>query len=453
MLTGHVKSNLGHSEAASNISSAIKATLALENGFIPATIGVDGLNPKIKPDEWNIHVVTKGRSWPDTPIRRMGVNSFGFGGANAHVILEQAPSKEVRAKGNANTFVLPFSGSTNTALQARIQDLATYDHLDYLDIHDLAYTLCERRSHLQERGFLIATRDTLRDSLNINALHMVPQTASATSIAFVFTGQGAQWPQMGNELVHEFPLFRQTIEEMDSILQTLPDPPSWTIFQILTDPEASKSIHDVSLSQPICTAVQIALTRLLASWNVIPTAVIGHSSGEIAAAFAAGHISLANAILAAFLRGAAVSQQDSADEGDMLAAGVDASSATQLICEAGLNGGIRVACVNSPENTTISGDVTGVDAMVTLLESQRLFVRKLRTGGRAYHSHHVQAVGQSYQDAMERAFCSADNDNSFRFPTNQAVFISSALAKCAPMALALRTGDRTWRVPCFSPKP
>lgn len=428
MLTEQVKSNLGHSEAASGISSVIKATLALENGFIPATVGVNGLNPRIKPNEWNIQVVTKGRSWPDTPIRRMGINSFGFGGANAHVILEQAPSKDIKAKGNANTFVLPFSGSTNTALQARIRDLATYDQLDYLDIHDLAYTLCERRSHLQERGFLIATRDTLRDSLNIKGLQTIPQNGpsiSATSIAFVFTGQGAQWPQMGKELAHEFPLFRQTIKEMDSVLQDLQDPPNWSIFQVLTDPEASKSIHDVSLSQPVCTAVQIALTRLLTSWNVIPTAVMGHSSGEIAAAFAAGHISLANAILAAFLRGAAVRQEDLAVEGGMLAAGLDASSATQLIREAGLDGKIRVACVNSPESTTISGDVTGIDAMMTLLESRRLFVRKLRTGGRAYHSHHMQAVGQRYQDAMERAFYSADKDSSFRFLTSQAIFISS----------------------------
>ncbi|KAH8657723.1 polyketide synthase [Xylariales sp. PMI_506] len=438
ILVGSVKSNLGHSEAASGISSVIKATLMLEKGVIPATIGVRKLNPKIRSKEWNVDVVTKAREFPTEALRgrrRVGVNSFGYGGANAHVVLESAPaflnqaspadkyewhpSRSAQDR-ERSKYLLPFSAFTQASLEARVADLATWSDLEGVELSDLAATLGQRRTHFKQRGFLVAGKDDLREKLNAGELRLGRGQTAPADYAFVFTGQGAQWPQMGKELLDEFPIFAAAISEMDSVLAALPHPPAWTIAGALREPKETSQVGEVAFSQPLCTAVQIGLVKLLAQWKILPQAVVGHSSGEIAAAFAAGHISLAEAIVAAYYRGYVVSNQRM--NGAMMAAGMSAAQADKEIAAAGLQGKAVVACINSPESVTISGDEDAVQTLLARFQDQKIFARALRTAGNAYHSHHMKTVGDQYQSLVTSAAKSFDLSSNM--VTNATMFSS-----------------------------
>ncbi|KAI0401620.1 reducing type I polyketide synthase 10 [Xylaria palmicola] len=410
LLIGSVKTNVGHSEAASGISSVIKATMALERGFIPPTYGLKNINPKLRVEERNIKIPTELTKWPEyvSRVRCIGINSFGYGGANAHCILEEAPSSQVRQSLVArrsvhqSSVVLPLSAATQASLDSRVADLSTFDFGD-TDILDLAYTLASRRSNLGSRGFLVAPRgDEIAKSFKEQAFTTGTAAPEGTAkpLAFVFTGQGSQWAGMCRELFSEFSIFNNAIAEMDSVLRSLPDRPNWTLQEALIDSENPDLINQASRSQPCCTAIQIALLQLLASWDILPATTVGHSSGEIAAAFAAGHVSAAEAIVIAYYRGfyASTNQQD----GAMMAAGLSEAAAVEEISKLELTQQIRVACVNAPESVTISGDSAGIDQILGELQQRNIFARKLKTGGQAYHSHHMLSLGASYQNQLEK---------------------------------------------------
>ncbi|RDW80301.1 polyketide synthase-nonribosomal peptide synthetase-1 [Coleophoma cylindrospora] len=408
ILIGSIKSNLGHSEAASGISSVIKATLMLENAMIPATVGVRKLNPKIRAKEWNVDVVTELRPFASLGHRRVGVNSFGYGGANAHVVIENAPTKLTfhddtdDPTHQRSKYLLPFSAFTEASLKARVADLAAWPGLESTQLPDLAATLGQRRTHFKQRGFLVSSKDELHRNLTEQTLRLGRGQTAPPNYAFVFTGQGAQWPQMGQELIDEFPIFAAAISEMDSVLAALAHPPAWTIAGALREPKETSQVGAVTHSQPLCTAVQIGLVKLLSSWGIHPRAVVGHSSGEIAAAFASGKITIAEAIVAAYYRGYVVGGQTYM-KGMMMATGLSAASASIEIVAAGLEDKLVVACINSPENVTISGDEDAIQALQERLHSQKLFARTLRTDGNAYHSHHMKAHGDKYESLVTNA--------------------------------------------------
>ncbi|KAI0469310.1 reducing type I polyketide synthase 10 [Xylaria cf. heliscus] len=413
LIISAVKSNVGHSEAASGISSIIKTTMALERGLIPPTYGIKDINPKLKIKERNIVIPTHLTNWPGDPsrIRRVGINSFGYGGANAHVILEEAP-KDFGHKSFAeeskplvpgqSSVVLPLSASSMASLEARVADLAEHE-FGNTDLMDLAYTLGSRRTNFAVRGFIVAPRNKTISTL-FTSHALVKSAASPTSggvpFAFVFTGQGSQWPGMCRELFTEFPVFRGAVTEMDSVLNTLPHAPSWSLRDAILSTENPDLIHLPERSQPCCTAIQVALIQLLASWDIHPTVTVGHSSGEIAAAFAAGHISAAEAIVIAYYRGYLVSK--SQRDGAMMVAGLSESAVSKVISQNQLEGQLRVACVNSPESVTVSGDEYAVDRLLQLLQDDKAFSRKLKTGGQAYHSHHMLAIGEKYEQMLNQ---------------------------------------------------
>ncbi|KID64066.1 Beta-ketoacyl synthase, partial [Metarhizium hybridum] len=296
ILIGSIKSNLGHSEAASGISSIINSTLMLENGLIPATVGIRKLNPKIRLKEWNVDVVTELRPFPSLARRRVGVNSFGYGGANAHVVIESAPAK-LR------------SGSVTASpvyQRSKVANLATWPGFGSFQLPDLVARLGQRCTHFKNRGFLVFREKGLRENLTKQTLHLGRGQTAPLDYAFVFTGQGAQWPQMGKKLLDEFTILPVAISKMDSVLAALSHPPSWTIAGALRQPKETSQIGAVTHSQPLYTTVQIGLVKLLSSWGINPRAVVGHSSGEMTAAFASAKITLAKAIITAYYRRYAV---------------------------------------------------------------------------------------------------------------------------------------------------
>ena len=303
------------------------------------------------------------------------------------------------------TFLIPLSANTLTALETQASDLVAAN-LDHVNVVDLAHTLSTRRSRLAKRGYSLVGHKTLKDDLHPDCFRVnASGSYSPLPIAFVFTGQGAQWPQMGKQLIEEFPSFRSSIYELDAALQKLPERPSWTLQQAILEPAQSSRISHVTQSQPVCTAVQVALIQLLARWGIRPEGgVIGHSSGEIAAAYAAGLLTPEQAIIVAYYRGYVVGKSNNPTRGAMMAAGLSKETADLEIQSMGLEASIRVACVNSPESVTISGDESGIDALQAELKGRGLFARKLNTDGRAYHSHHMSLIGREYQDLLERTF-------------------------------------------------
>ncbi|OTB12751.1 hypothetical protein K445DRAFT_65805 [Daldinia sp. EC12] len=420
LLIGSVKTNVGHSEGASGLTSILKIVQSFESGQIAPSRGVVKLNPKLILAERNLKVATEVEKWP-RELRRASINSFGYGGANAHVILESVESylgqdyleKYSNSRGNPDArdkqklIVLPVSGSSSSSLDTIIQQISqTITQLhDEEAILNLAHTLTKGRDHLRHRSFLLAKHDKLSGKfVNLTADEAsLKRIINPLPLGFVFTGQGAQYAGMAKELLFENQHFRDTIRRLDGVLQALPSPytPGWTLEQTLLD-TANSRINEVTRSQPICTAVQVGLVDLLRTWGIYSTSVVGHSSGEIAAAYAAGLLTFSQAILVAYFRGYAVGTLRS--KGAMMAVGLSPEAAKLLIESKGLETQVRVACVNSPESVTLSGSPEGIDALGKDLQSENKFARKLETGGRAYHSHMMEEIGELYEGLLKPYF-------------------------------------------------
>lgn len=394
--------------------------------------------------ERNLKVATEVEDWPRA-LRRASVNSFGYGGANAHVILESADSylrdqhdtpltgrtspdgsiKELEDKQDQQqqSVVLPISAASSKSLEARVQQITqtvSETNHDDRNLQNLAFTLSQRRDHLRFKSFVVASTGstTAIQTADEDAGSGSNSSADPLPLAFVFTGQGAQYSGVAKELLSGNAHFRSTIRELDAVLQAQPAPykPSWTLEQTMLDDANTSRVNDVERSQPLCTAVQIALVDLMRSWGIDgPSAVVGHSSGEIAAAYTAGLLSSTQAILVAYFRGYAVGQLRT--KGTMMAAGLGPEPAKLLIKSKELETQVRVACVNAPESVTLSGSSEGIEILQRELQSQNQFARKLETGGRAYHSHMMTEIGALYQELLTPLFKSANGVADPQSPT------------------------------------
>ncbi|KAJ5973964.1 polyketide synthase [Penicillium waksmanii] len=391
---GSVKPNLGHSEGASGLTSLIKSVLALENRIIPPNIKFTNPNPDIPWDSYGLSVPTEPMPWPKSRRERISVNSFGIGGTNAHVILDSAQSfsvSPVPERPTTSPQLLVYSANTAKSLEAMIAGYKSYIQKNPARVCDLAFTLGNRREHLPYRAFAVKG---LLGTLTTSS----PLKSGATpSIVMVFTGQGAQWPQMGGHLIRSsfYPLFKKSIQSLDAHLQTLKHAPEWNIEEELLKAADTSRLNSAELSQPLCTAIQVALVDTFASVGVQPTAVVGHSSGEIAAAYAAGAITANEAITIAFYRGLVTNTQ--AKPGAMAAIGMGSDDVKRY-----LQPGVIVACENSPKSITLAGDAEAVEAVISRIKeaSPNILARKLHVN-KAYHSHHMVEIGADYHALIE----------------------------------------------------
>ncbi|KAI1307179.1 putative polyketide synthase [Xylaria venustula] len=323
-------------QGASAITSVMKAVVELENRTILPNIKFKIPNPEIPWGEARLTVPAEPTTWPEGRLERISINSFGIGGSNVHIVLDSAAS-----------FVLSDVEQTSKIAPDFQLLLLSAGHPDSL------------REHLQARGFCITRGDD-----------------DKRQIAFIFTGQGAQWPQMGKGLLQAYPETRA---------------PGWTLEEELLKPADTSLIAEAEISQPVNTTLQIALYNLLSRWNVSPVAVIGHSSGEIAAAYAAGSISMHDAILLAYYRGAVLKAQTRV--GAMAAVGLSYGEVAKW-----LRPGVVIACENSPVNVTLSGNTDALESVLSTIqrENPNVFQRRLKVN-KAYHSHHMQEVGHAYE--------------------------------------------------------
>ena len=203
---------------------------------------------------------------------------------------------------------------------------------------------------------------------------------------------------MGSQLFELYPSFARSIKALDHVLQLLPDPPSWSIQASLLAPALTSKIDEPELSQPLCTAIQIAMVNLLERWAITPVATVGHSSGEIAAAYTAGYVSAEDAMIAAFYRGKATLAGK--NNGAMLAVGVGATEITPYLQR--FEGKVGIACHNSPQSLTLSGDATAIDELAANMKKANIFARVLKTRGMAYHSNHMTDVAKAYETYLDK---------------------------------------------------
>ncbi|QKX62342.1 uncharacterized protein TRUGW13939_09501 [Talaromyces rugulosus] len=435
LIIGSIKSNIGHSEPAAGISGLIKIILAMENGVIPGNPTFIKPSPKIDFTGNKVKATRVAIPWPDQgyPVRRASINCFGFGGSNAHAVIDQ-PDESIRSshmssylgdtedeENNEDTdpearepvrpYLLVLSANDAVALKANVSVLC--NHMANLGVDaplaDLAYTLSERRSQLWHRAIL--TTDTT-NNLDDRAFSLGKKLAHTPKVCLVFTGQGAQWPQMGKELLAKFPQTRDILTELDAVLQAQPDPPTWSLEVELSQPRSPEHLRLPEFSQPLVTALQLCILSLLESWGVKPSAVVGHSSGEIAAAYAAGFLDRASAIKAAFYRGhAAVRRQADTDSNvGMLAVGLGPEQTQPFLDK---HSGAWIACYNSPSSVTISGYRNTLEALEKDIKATGHFARLLQVD-LAYHSPLMDIVSDEYGNLLrgDGKFRAINKDNA-----------------------------------------
>jgi acyl transferase domain-containing protein len=430
MYIGALKSNMGHAEATSGIAGLIKSLLVLEHGVIPPNKYPEQLNLVIAANWPQLKFPQEPTPWPVEGTKRISVNSFGYGGSNIHVILDDVVNflKENGLTAKHNTIVegetrKPLAIENSDALSAEIGApnnkllvISAFDqraverlsaaHEDWLHNHDLndavisdlAFTLSAHRSRFTWKTFSTASPESIKElswSTPVRVRH-------DTKVCFVFTGQGAQYYGMGREL-YKYEAFRKSMQNTDAYFKELGA--EWSLIDELYTVGAEKSnINRPELSQPICSAIQVAMLDLLTSWNIKCTTVIGHSSGEIAAAYASGAISRKSALMAAYFRGLAVAITRGLANIEGSMAAVLAKPELVEPHMAAHNAEYPedkavIACYNSPSNVTISGSKTSVARMIDILEGHGLTSRQLKVDV-GYHSHHMNLVGEVYAQLM-----------------------------------------------------
>jgi polyketide synthase 1/15 len=391
---GSIKSNMGHTQAAAGVAGVIKVVQAMRHGVMPATLHVDAPSPRVDWTSGAVSVLTEARAWPaDGRPRRAGVSSFGISGTNAHVIVEQAPPESIAVQPNSRPAVLPWviSARTADALTAQARRLLAHLHADQrLDPVDVGYSLA-RRSVFGHRAVVVgADRPALMAGLaGAAAAEPGPGVAMgragpAGKTVMVFPGQGSQCLGMGRELYGRLPEFAETFDavadELDRHLRLPLRHVVWGDDRHLLD--------RTEFAQPALFAIEAALFAVLRRWGLEPDFVMGHSVGELSAAYVAGVLTLADAALLVAARGRLMQALPAG--GAMTAVGAAEHDVAPL-----LNGRVAIAAINAPESVVISGAHAAVSAIAQQLSAQGRRVHPLSVS-HAFHSPLMEPILEEF---------------------------------------------------------
>ncbi|HEV2637107.1 MAG TPA: type I polyketide synthase [Actinocrinis sp.] len=371
---GSVKTNIGHAEAAAGLAGLVKVLLCAERGTVPASLHCATPNPAIDFEGLNLRVVREPLALPDGPVL-LGVNSFGWGGTNAHVVVTGPPRARPAEAAEHGTAILPLSGHNPAALAQRVQDVR--DLLaDGADPAHLAGALARRRDHFPHRvGVVTSGPDTAArlDAYLADAEAEVPglvagRAAPVGRVAFVFPGQGGQWPAMGQGLLGTDPVFTETVTRCAEALRPLV---SWDLADVIAGRAGADWMASVEIVQPVLWAVSVALAEVWRAAGVTPDVVIGHSQGEVSAATVAGILSYQDAALTVVRRSRLAAR--ASGNGRMLAVGLDAASARAAL--AGFEDLVSLAADNGPQSCVLSGETEAVLTLKELIETDGAFCR------------------------------------------------------------------------------
>ncbi|MFB6754816.1 aminotransferase class I/II-fold pyridoxal phosphate-dependent enzyme [Streptomyces sp. NPDC056353] len=388
---GSVKTGIGHLEAAAGIAGLIKAVLVVRHREVPPLLHLRTPNRHLDWTGSGLTVPTTRRALPAGGTLRAGVSSFGFGGTNAHVIVESAPEPPAPADASGapdgTVHALSLSAHTETALTTLAGLYRTHlaAHPD-VPLAALCRSANTGRSPLAHRAVLTAgTRDELDAALDalirrepaVDVARGGPAPGGAPTVAFLFGGQGTQYPGMGRDLYDAHPVFARTLRRADAVLRDLGEIP---LLDLLFDPEHAEDLARTRYCQPALVALEVALADLWESCGVRPAAVLGHSVGALAAACVAGVLSLEDALRLAVVRGRAMDEQPG--EGAMIACVGDPDTVRDI---AAGHEGVALAAVNGPRNLVLSGAADRIAALRTDLERKGVTVRPLVVS-HAFHS-------------------------------------------------------------------
>ncbi|KAM7193824.1 hypothetical protein V8F33_007613 [Rhypophila sp. PSN 637] len=443
LMLGAIKPNIGHSEAASGVSAIIKAVMVVERGVIPGVAGLKNLNPGIREEELNVRIARENYlAWPEGyKSRRVGVSSFGYGGTNGHVVIENVEALErdyqhgsVKDKAGydhstSRPLLVTFSAHDKVTLSRNIDAHAAV--ADRYFLADLAHTLNTRRSKfLGSRAYAIVAEPTLSASTfslpNLKISSSSSQSNKQKTLGFIFTGQGSQWPGAGHQALLTFPVFLSTIRRLDRVLESgvIQPLPSFSLEEELSRPASISRVTDADLSQPTLVALELATVDLLASWGITPNITVGHSAGESAAAYAAGLCSGPEVIIAAYYRGYCAAKYG-VEGGGMLAVGLGAEDIVTGGYLTKLGKKVVIACENSPKSVTLSGPRPDIRLAKEVFDAEGIFAREVRTP-MAYHSSAMEPVAQPMVELIRTACARLDSlDRQWRYPRR--MMISSSV--------------------------
>jgi acyl transferase domain-containing protein/acyl carrier protein len=401
-IIGSVKSNIGHTEAAAGMAGLMKTVLAMNHGFIPKNIHYHTTNPAIDLKTLNIRIASDITPWPETygQLRHAVVNSFGFGGTNANVILQEPAPKKATGTDQAPIInnllkLLPISSKTEKGLKdqatkfkaffSKINDEAVSP--EKFNLHDICYTASTKRDHHKHRLIVHgADKDQISKAFDdfISGLPTSNYVVGAEknnlsdAICFVFSGMGTQWTGMGKSLYQSEPVFKAEIDRCDKALLAYTQ---WSLVDALFYAENIEKIHDTNIAQPGIFAIQIALAAQLKSWGIEPDVVVGHSAGEVGAAYIAGALSFDDAIKVIYYRSQL--QHTTEGMGKMLAVGLTEAALQPYLTDLGNK--VSIGAINSEDAITLSGDEDVLADIAERLEQQDIFARFLNVGV-PYHS-------------------------------------------------------------------
>ncbi|GAA2780420.1 hypothetical protein GCM10010452_05310 [Crossiella cryophila] len=391
---GSLKSNIGHTQAAAGAGGIIKMVMAMRHGLLPKTLHVDEPSPQIDWSAGAVSLLTEAQPWPETGRpRRSAVSSFGVSGTNAHAVIEAAPEPEPVER-SADPQVLPWllSARTPEALRETARRLkSTVDGESDLSVLDTAYSLATGRGAFEYRAVVIAAE---RDGFS-TALHALAEGGSASNlvqgnarpsdkVAFVFPGQGSQWAGMALELLDSSPVFAARMTECADALAEFTD---WSLLDVLRGKDGAPTLDRVDVVQPALWAMMVSLAAVWGSFGVNPSAVVGHSQGEIAAAAVSGALSLQDAARVVALRSKAI--RALAGKGGMMSVPLPRTEVETRIDR--WDGRISVAAVNGPASVVVAGEPGALDELFAECETEGIRARKIPVDY-ASHSAYVEEI-------------------------------------------------------------
>ena len=407
---GSVKTNIGHTEAASGLAGLIKAALCLKHRVIPPSLHLRTPNPNIPWHDLPLRIPQAMiRLRTDSELALAGVNSFGVTGTNAHLVLREAPQQsavngrsKTEDRSSDSIFALPLSAPRPDALEKMSQVWAAFlaedDTVDQR-LRDICYTASVRRSHHNHRAtFIGKNREELVDKLQAFGArqHDLDPARSRRNgidkLVFVFSGQGPQWFAMGKQLLDRETIYRGVIEQCDQLLRRYA---TWSLLEELTANESQSRLDQTEIAQPAIFALQVGVAALWRSWGIVPDAVVGHSVGEVAAACVAGALDLEQAIRLIFHRGRLL--QGATGQGKMAAAALTLEEAERLIAD--YRGRLVIAAINSPGSVVVSGEGEALQEVLNLLEQRRKYCRFLPVNY-AFHSPQVEPYRRELVQAL-----------------------------------------------------
>ena len=388
LVVGSIKNSIGHLEAAAGVAGVIKAALTLHHRQLAPQARLNRLNPAIPFAEHRLRVITEAEPFPaDYTTAAVAVNSFGYGGTNAHAVLVEAPKPTPPVVRRAPAQVMPVSGRNEVGARQLARDLLQLVADPAVDPAALADALWSRRSHHNHR-FAVTFVD--RDDLLARLAAVVDGSAAGartvadgTAPVFVFSGMGPQWWRMGRDMLAAGGPFARAAAELDELFTDLS---GWSVIDELLRDEADSRIAGTAVAQPANFLVQVGLTAELAHSGVRPKAVVGHSVGEVGAAYVSGMLSLEDAVKVSYHRSQL--QATTAGSGGMLAVGLSEPEALEWITE---RADLCIAAVNSPSGVTLAGTQSAIAELSEELNSEDVFARQLRVEV-PYHSHLMDPI-------------------------------------------------------------